>query len=451
MFTRWSMLLSVLLALTAPTALMAQEADQNVPTGSATAAPPPPVRYRVDTFGSAPKERPNAREDAINDALRRAVEQAGGIKLTSWTTSQDMALASDYIISEACGIIQTYNVISENPDQDGQYYVRLSATVIQSKDDIDKKAHAFEALMHQVGRPRILVVGAVDGRPFDHWVTGPLNDMLDQRGFTVMSLDNLDQRRTEDMARKIQVDHDAALSAIIDTEVKADYYVVVRTQLAESAPIVNDVSQMTLYPIGATAEIDVVQRDSSRLMASKTVDVPVHNYLEPATGRRKAEVAAAETALDQAIGRIAQHWLHDYNSNHSFGGDIEIVVDRYTFKQIQNLVQKLRKIADVQRIDIDSTDEQGRSSIRVATHATAPDLAVMLRQVDPTIASIKTSKNQIEIGETVQAVVTPIVSPTAPPEPHFSTGLLVKISFFISATLAAILGIVMLFRRRSIF
>lgn len=430
----------------APPAPAPEPAPTPTPAPAPTPGPQLVPRYKVETFGSAPRERPNAREDAINDALRRAVEQAGGIKLESGSASQDMALVSDYIITESCGIIQAYTVLQENPNQDGLYYVRVSAICVQSKADIDRRIREFESLMHQVGRPRMMLVGAVDGRPFDRFVTRALNDTLDERGFTVMSLDNLDERKREDMVRRIQVDHDAALANIIDSEIKADYYVVVNTTLNEQPPVFNDVTQLSLYPIGANASIEVVQHDSSRLMASKSVDEPVRNYSEPVTGRRKAQIAAAQAALNLAIARIAQHWLHDFNGRFSIGGDIEVVLDRYAFARISALIQSLRKVKDVERVDIDSIDEKGRSSLRVTTRVSSADLAMMLTQIDPALGSIRTTKNQVEIGEVT--LPPPTTAPAVDPPPHVSFTPILKISLFISTTLVAALGLIIYLRQR---
>ncbi len=56
-----------------------------------------------------------ARDKAIEDALRRAVDQAVGAIVESETLTENYQLISDRIYSHSSGYVQTYNVISRKP------------------------------------------------------------------------------------------------------------------------------------------------------------------------------------------------------------------------------------------------------------------------------------------------------------------------------------------------
>src|SRR5262245_58225033 len=57
-----------------------------------------------------------AHDKAIEDALRRAVEQAVGTMVESETATQNYELLSDKIYSRSQGYVKNYDVLSENTE-----------------------------------------------------------------------------------------------------------------------------------------------------------------------------------------------------------------------------------------------------------------------------------------------------------------------------------------------
>ncbi len=106
----------------------------------------------------------NARDRAIEDALRRAVEQAVGTYIQSETVVQNFMLVKDEILSRARGFVQGYKVLSEGKEDPTTYVVTVEALV-----KVGDVAQAIEQLIEQAGRPRIMVLiqETVDGEPSD--------------------------------------------------------------------------------------------------------------------------------------------------------------------------------------------------------------------------------------------------------------------------------------------
>ena len=118
-------------------------------------------RVRVKATGQAPADLPNAREAAIEDALRRCVEAGGGVKLASVSESEESVLIRDVIYAKTAGFIEKYEVLEENRNQDSLFTVRVSAIV--TRGNINTNVEAFKALLKRKGRPRVLIVGSADG------------------------------------------------------------------------------------------------------------------------------------------------------------------------------------------------------------------------------------------------------------------------------------------------
>ncbi|HUJ19473.1 MAG TPA: flagellar assembly protein T N-terminal domain-containing protein [Nitrospirota bacterium] len=111
-----------------------------------------------------------ARDAAIEDAQKRAVEQAIGIVIDSQTQVENYQLISDKILSQVKGYITRYNVVGENQDS-GLLRVRVTADVSMGKlsDDLS----AIGILMSQMHKPRTMIMVAeqnIDGSVNAWWL-----------------------------------------------------------------------------------------------------------------------------------------------------------------------------------------------------------------------------------------------------------------------------------------
>jgi hypothetical protein len=69
-----------------------------------------------------------ARDAAIENALRQAVEQACGVHLTSESQVRNFQLVGDAVLARSRGYVKTYQVLSER-HQEGAYHVTIQADV----------------------------------------------------------------------------------------------------------------------------------------------------------------------------------------------------------------------------------------------------------------------------------------------------------------------------------
>lgn len=125
----------------------------------------------VNVTGVAPYSAGNdakARDMAIQDAMRKAVEQAVGTMVTAETMVQDYQVIRDNVLTKTQGYIQKYDVISSGA-KGNLYEVTISAAVAVEnlKDDL-----AALGLLHaRVEKPRVLFMIAEQniGQEYIFW------------------------------------------------------------------------------------------------------------------------------------------------------------------------------------------------------------------------------------------------------------------------------------------
>jgi len=94
-----------------------------------------------------------ARDNAIQDALRKAVEQAVGTMVSSETLVENFQVVRDNIYNKSQGYVKEYKVVKESPGKD-LYAVTISATV--STENLKNDLGALGLLIARVGKPRTL-------------------------------------------------------------------------------------------------------------------------------------------------------------------------------------------------------------------------------------------------------------------------------------------------------
>jgi len=386
-------------------------------------------RAMVRATGQAPAELPNAREAAVEAALRRAVEVGGGVELASITETRDYQLIKDVIYVKTAGLVEKYEVIQENPNQGGLYTVRVEAII--SRVDINTQIEAWKALIKRKGRPRIMVAGSVDRMLFERRLTAEVQGVLERKSLTVIDLDMLKENQRRDAERAAKGDLDPAKAALISREVGADYLVVVQIEGTKYSR--QSYHGVNLFPIDATAIVKVIAADTAKLIASEVVSAS-----QKADTSERAMLAVTSkvtsSALKEALQRIAAHWLEDVDSRG--GAEFTVVADAFGFDRFQGLISGLRAAGGVKDIIVDSTDYQGRSSFRVVANNTAFNIAAVLKQVDPGIIIINSSKYRIE------------VAPGKAGSEGLSVGMTVAIAAGLAAVVLVVIAVVNLFKKR---
>src|SRR5450432_3999660 len=120
-------------------------------------------------------DKPAAREKAIEDALRHAVEMAVGTKVTSTSEVQDFQSKMDRVLTHSSGYVKRYEIIKEGMDGE---VVQITVRASIATAALDKDLEAMGMLMARKGMPRTMVliaeqnIGMVAPQAF--WLPGAL-------------------------------------------------------------------------------------------------------------------------------------------------------------------------------------------------------------------------------------------------------------------------------------
>ncbi len=101
-----------------------------------------------------------ARDEALRDAMRRAVEQAVGVAVSGRTLMVDLQVVEDRVSSKAEGFVRSYEVLEEARDND---VYRVSIEAVVQSELIASDLESIGALLRlSLGNPRVLVVATTD-------------------------------------------------------------------------------------------------------------------------------------------------------------------------------------------------------------------------------------------------------------------------------------------------
>src|SRR5687767_15807724 len=91
-----------------------------------------------------------ARDRAIDDAKRKAVEQVAGAQVSSESITENFQLVEDKIYSRAAGFVKNYKILSELKDEGGVYRVKIKANV-----DTKAVADNLDQIFQEIGRAHV--------------------------------------------------------------------------------------------------------------------------------------------------------------------------------------------------------------------------------------------------------------------------------------------------------
>ena len=135
-----------------------------------------------------------ARDQALRDAQRRAVEKGVGVYIDAETQLQNLQVIEDNILATSQGyLLPDYKILSEGMESDGLYHLVLSARVRLGKlsDDLEtlEELHKI-GLIKKAGNPRtmILISQEEHGKTTSsEFAVAKLSEILSSHGLEVVT------------------------------------------------------------------------------------------------------------------------------------------------------------------------------------------------------------------------------------------------------------------------
>ncbi|MDD5557639.1 MAG: hypothetical protein PHN82_10400 [bacterium] len=215
-----------------------------------------------------------AREEAVNRALRRAIEQGVGTVIDSETLVENFQLLDDKVLSQVKGYVTGFEVTDDNGGEGGVYGVTVRATVAMAR--LEKDVRALNIIREKKRNPRIMVMireyfeDPVFGADFAK--AGEVVQSAVEKEFLRLSFPLVDRGQTEAIAARDEAVafDDPARAAALGRRFGAEIVIVgeaTSAQMDRSAP-----HGVAVFHCDAQVSAKAVKTDTGQIIARESVN-----------------------------------------------------------------------------------------------------------------------------------------------------------------------------------
>jgi len=335
-------------------------------------------------------------DGARNDALRKALEQGGGVEISSHSQTENFQLVRDTIYARAEGLVTDYKILEQGDAAGGVKFCKIKAKV--SKSAIASTWGEVQNVLDQIGRPgiAIYILERIDGVVQDGSI---LESVLEKRlltaGFNVYAgaqLRALAEKEGADAASEANIPKVAAIAKNFDTQI-----FITGTAQANAAGVKEVAGEPTAMYNG-DATIKMFYTDTAQLIGSE----PLANWRGGARGFHTVSPQAGKKALENAgeelVERLYQNVMKQWSTRISAGGELTIEVEGMS---VTDAIKFKKMIQDIDRDKIKNVNHsmtKGIVTFRVKAQMTAEELIEYLDRGEfksiITIVDFKTNRIQ---------------------------------------------------------
>ena len=319
----------------------------------------------VDGVGAVRSDVGAARDEAVRDALRLAVEQALGVRVQGRTLMVDYQVVEDRVVGLAAGFVRAYDVVSERREDD-LYRVTIRAEV--DTELMIGDLEGFGALLRvTLGNPRILVVATSDGAD-DVAVANRLVDHFVARQFFVVSPDQVAALRRDGGPMSAAELADAARTVDAD--------VVVYAMVSSDPTGARATPQNQIHSARASIALQAVLARTGQIIASRSA-VATQASVSEALARDDAVAAATTDALGPftlETVRVMNDTLGGEGTAQSFRVVVRGVQDFEVVLRLRTALSEVRGVQSLQQRRFGD----GEATFDLQGSATTDDVALRL-------------------------------------------------------------------------
>lgn len=326
------------------------------------------------------------RDDAIKQALRKALEQGAGVQIASFSQARDFVLIRDTIYSRAAGIVSEYRILEERPVPGGTFLVRIEATV--RPEAVAEAWGEVQNLLDQVGRPKIMVWidERIDGRlQEDSIVASRIEELFVKAGFDLVARQALGRVHRSELA---DVRNEQGLTKLQKIAQEAGAHILFRGTANANRAGIEQLYGVPAAFYNCDVQTRVYYTDTGRLLASESIP----STRRGVRSRREFSPQAAREALVQATfpppdntGRrpalaikLYESVMEQWSTQLTAAGDIELEVKPIDFKGFLKLKQALADLEGISSVEGDFSDNHAR--FRLKAQISASTLAELLTE-----------------------------------------------------------------------
>src|SRR4030043_686709 len=284
---------------------------------------------------------PGARDKALDDALRKAVEQAVGTLVSSDTMAENYRVIHDKILAQTTGYIERYKILTEV--QEGELY-RIKVQAEVGKDNLTNDLRALGLLHVLKEKPKVMViidekVGGLYGTT--GWeeagqAESTIMEKLLNAGFNVVDSQTVRANITRDKAlRLLEGDPEAAAAAGLQHGAQ-----VVITGKSFSKNAGGKLYGTQMQSIQATVQARVIRTDDAKVIASRN-ETGRKAHIDELQGGALAIKEASEKLSDVLIADILSQWGKEgYGRSQEIQIHITGLVSYRHLSAIKNFLEK---------------------------------------------------------------------------------------------------------------
>ncbi len=287
----------------------------------------------------------SARNQALQNAQRQAVEQGVGALIDSNTISENFQIIKDEILSSSRGFVTNYEILEEGRTEDGAaYQVKIRANV--SDKGIRDKLTALRILHKKMGNKRLMIVyhkrdPEASSRKFQTIpsLLGTLRDEFNTAGFRVFNdqvMNNV--YKAIEVATIIDRPTESLLALALDQQaeilVEVELVAGKRGRQGGSFNAVKAEVRLSVHDVSTGRQIADVIGSGKKLSTGRMGAFDIHKDLTTASG------TAARRAAKDAISKITDY----YQSIGDQGFAYLIVLRNYTQDEEDEILDYLESI-----------------------------------------------------------------------------------------------------------
>ncbi|MEZ4271330.1 MAG: flagellar assembly protein T N-terminal domain-containing protein [Myxococcota bacterium] len=344
-------------------------------------------------------DKANARDKAIADAMRKAVEQAVGTMVSSETVTENFQLLSDKIYSKARGYVRNYKITSEKEDA-GAWVVHIEAEV--SAGNLEKDVQGILAVLQAKNMPRVLVMVAeqnIGSKDSVTWWSGEESFGIDLGVVENTFIDSWSPKGVRFVDRqalqgRLSVSNALAGGSPNNDQVKefaaktgAEIVVIGKAQANDAGTLMGT----KMHSIKANISLRALNLDSGDILATATESATV-GHIDATTGGTKALKNVTQKAADTLLKKILARWQTEVSGPQTVSLKIAGVAKS----------KNLRELATFLRNEVRGVQEVRQRSYRKKVATLDVEIKGTAQALAEELEEKKFQKFSIEISEISQ-------------------------------------------------
>lgn len=311
---------------------------------SATANPAPDKWITME--GKAAGTNANAMEQAKQDALRRAVEQACGVFISGQTQTKDYAAVYDKAMAQAQGYISEFKITASRVEN-GISYCTVNALV--SLKSFEEEWARFLHTLESEDNPRCIVVIIEDSNVDDANPPSPggvaqsiIENSFMKKGIQLMDNTGSSDTRNRDIQVATQSNDIKKLAAMYGS-FKSD--VIITGKAEARAAGTSELSGRIIYKWSATISIRAYHTDSAQLLMSNSYTATATSVNPNAGGND-----ALKKCADEYSGAILREMAEAWRKRQQVRRTVQVTLENCTRADYKAFEEAVRAMDGVQGI-----------------------------------------------------------------------------------------------------